>query len=69
MQVPQNSNINQINAADFDFKKQFFKYLYYWKFFLGTTVFFLLIAFTYLRYTTKVYDVTAKIKIIDKKNR
>ena len=50
----------------YDFKKEFFRYLFYWKYFLISTLFFLLTAFTYLRYTPKVYDTTAKIQIIDK---
>ena len=52
---------------DFDFQKEFFRYLYYWKYFLISTVIFLLSAFTYLKYSAKVYDTSAKIKIIDKK--
>ena len=63
-----NFDFNQIDSQDnFDFKKEFFKYFYFWKYFVGTAIFFLVIAFLYLRYTSKVYESTAKIKIIDKK--
>ena len=63
-----NYDFNKLESEDdFDFKKEFFKYLYFWKYFVGTTVLFILIAFIYLKYTPKIYDVTAKIEIIDKK--
>ena len=63
-----NTDFNNIEANDdFNFKKEFFKYLYYWKYFLISTVFFLIVAYTYVRYSPKVYSSYAKIKIIDKK--
>ena len=62
-----NFDFNQLESEDnFDFKKEFFKYLYYWKYFVGASILFIVIAFMYLRYTSKVYNVAAKIKIIDK---
>lgn len=51
----------------FDIKKEFFKYFYYWKYFLISTILFVIVAFTYLRYSPKVFSVSAKIQIIDKK--
>ncbi|MGB2137982.1 MAG: GumC family protein [Flavobacteriales bacterium] len=63
-----NFDFNQLESEDnFDFKKEFFKYLYFWKYFVGASILFIVIAFMYLRYTSKVYNVAAKIKIIDKK--
>ena len=63
-----NFDFNQLESEDnFDFKKEFFKYLYFWKYFVGAPILFIVIAFMYLRYTPKVYNVAAKIKIIDKK--
>ena len=63
-----NFDFNQLESEDnFDFKKEFFKYLYFWKYFVGASILFIVIAFMYLRYTSKVYNVVAKIKIIDKK--
>ena len=63
-----NFDFNQIDSEDnFDFKKEFFKYFYFWKYFVGTAIFFLVLAFFCLRYTAKVYDSAAKIKIIDKR--
>jgi len=52
---------------DFDFKKEFFKYLYYWKYFLMSILFFLFITFIFLRYSARIFETTAKIQIIDKK--
>ncbi len=60
------SNNEQIED-DFNFRKEVFKYLYFWKFFLSSFLICLVIAFSYLRYTQKVYNAKAKIKIIDKK--
>lgn len=63
-----NFDFNQLESEDnFDFKKEFFKYLYFWRYFVGASILFIVIAFMYLRYTSKVYNVAAKIKIIDKK--
>ena len=63
-----NFDFNQLESEDnFDFKKEFFKYLYFWKYFVGASILFIVIAFMYLRYTSKVYNAAAKIKIIDKK--
>ena len=54
------------NTNNFNFKKEIFKYLYFWKYFIISIVVFLLIGFLNLRYTKKTYISTAKIKIIDK---
>ena len=63
-----NFDFNHLESEDnFDFKKEFFKYLYFWKYFVGSSILFILIAFIYLRYASKVYNVAAKIKVIDKK--
>ncbi|MEC9302833.1 MAG: polysaccharide biosynthesis tyrosine autokinase [Bacteroidota bacterium] len=68
MNSSQDTGLNIIDSDhNFNFQKEFFKYLYYWKYFLLSTLVFLLFAFTYLRYSPKVYYTTAKIKILDKK--
>ena len=54
------------NTNNFNFKKEIFKYLYFWKYFIISIVVFLLIGFLNLRYSKKTYTSTAKIKIIDK---
>ena len=63
-----NFDFNQIDSEEnFDFKKEFFKYFSFWKYFLGASILLLITAFIYLRYTSKVYTSTAKIKVLDKK--
>ena len=64
-----NANHNNINTEDsIDIKKEFFKYLFFWKYFLFFVVFCLSISFIYIRYTNKIYETNAKIKILDKKD-
>ncbi len=63
-----NFDFNQIDSEEnFDFKKEFLKYFSFWKYFLGASIFLLLTAFIYIKYTSKVYTSTAKIKVLDKK--
>ena len=61
-----NSDFQQ-NVDEFDLKKEFFKYFFFWKYFLVSILFFLFCAYIFNRYTPKVYDTTAKIQILDKK--
>ncbi len=51
----------------FDLKEQFFRYLFFWRYFLLSITFFIAIAFLFNRYTHEVYDTNAKIQILDKK--
>jgi len=53
---------------NFDIKKEFFKYFFYWRYFLLATVFCLFTAFNYIKYSSKIYETIAKIKILDKKD-
>lgn len=63
-----NFDYNPFEVEDnFDFKKEFFKYFHFWKYFVGAIGLFLIVAFLYLRYTSKIYTSTAKIKVLDKK--
>ena len=62
------NNFAEIEQSPFDIKKEFFKYLFYWKYFLAAITISLLISAFYIRYTSKVYESTAKIKILDKKD-
>lgn len=63
-----NFDFNQMDSEEnFDFRKEFFKYFSFWKYFLGASILLLITAFIYLRYTSKVYTSTAKIKVLDKK--
>ena len=59
-------NINDNSAINF--KNEFFKYLFFWKYFLLSLIICLFIAFIYTRYSSEVFKTTAKIKILDKKD-
>ena len=60
-------NNNHLESYDnFDLKKEFKKYLYYWKYFAFSTLLCFLISLIFLKYTQKVYYVEAKIKVLDK---
>ncbi|WP_370390828.1 GumC family protein [uncultured Winogradskyella sp.] len=62
---------SQFNITNFkeddslDIKQEVQRYLNYWPWFLLAVVVALFAAYTYLRYTPKVYQSTAKIKILD----
>jgi len=63
-----NDNYNQENIEDkYDFKKELFKYLFFWRWFVFSIILCLIISFFYLRYSNTIYSTTAKIKILDKK--
>ena len=55
-------------TSSFNIKYEFFKYLRYWPWFIGSVMIFLLGGFIYLRYTPKVFATHAKIKILDEKS-
>ena len=61
-----NPNSKQIDD-EFDLKKEIFKYFFFWKYFLVSVLFFIFSAYVINRYSPKVYDTTAKIQILDKK--
>ena len=64
-----NNKLKNYDLEDnIDFKKEFFKYLFFWKYFVFFTVFCLSVAFIYNRYTEQIFETNAKIKIIDKKD-
>jgi capsular exopolysaccharide synthesis family protein len=62
-----NNSDFQENDDEFDLKKEFFKYFFFWKYFVVSILFFLFCAYIFNRYTAKVYDTTAKVQILDKK--
>ena len=49
----------------FSIKDAFMKYIKYWPFFLGMTLFSILVGFLYIRYSPVTYLSTTKIKILD----
>tara|TARA_B100001059_G_scaffold236765_1_gene290058 strand:+ start:10687 stop:13038 length:2352 start_codon:yes stop_codon:yes gene_type:complete len=62
------TQFNNFDRNDyFDFKNEFYKYLFYWKYFVLSIIFFLFFAFCFTRYSPKIYNTNAKIKILDKK--
>ena len=64
-----NLNANSNDDEDnFDFRKEIFKYLFFWKYFLVFTILCLSTVFIYVRYTNKIFETNAKIKILDKKD-
>ena len=63
-----NDNYNQENLEDkYDLKKEIFKYLFFWRWFVFSIILCFIISFFYLRYSNTIYRTTAKIKILDKK--
>jgi capsular exopolysaccharide synthesis family protein len=62
------SNYNNLSDEDtIDFKQEFYKYLFFWKYFLISLSFFFASAYVINRYSHKIYDTNAKIQILDKK--
>lgn len=55
---------NNYNAS-FDFKKELFYYLVYWKWFIAATVFFVGLAFLYLKNSQIIYESETQIQIIE----
>ena len=51
--------------SDYDLKEQVMRYVSFWPYLLISTIFFLSIAFFYLRYTTYSYESNAVIEILD----
>jgi tyrosine-protein kinase Etk/Wzc len=58
-----NSNISEIE--EINIKDILFKYLAFWRWFVLGALLSLLVAYTYLRYASNIYQTTAKIKILD----
>ena len=64
-----NTSFNDYQQDDdsFDFVREFFKYFIFWKYFIISIGTCLLITFLINRYLPKIYEVEAKIQILDKK--
>ena len=56
------------DSPSFDYRLEFFKYFFYWKYFVVSILFFSASSYLFVRYSTKIYNTNAKIKIIDKKD-
>jgi len=63
-----NDNYNQENIENqFDFKKEIFKYLFFWRWFALSIIVCLTVSMFCLRYSHTIYSTSAKIKVLDKK--
>ena len=58
----------ETEGGNVDIKKEFFKYFFYWKYFLLAVVLCLFTAYVYIKYTSSIFETTAKIKVLDKKD-
>lgn len=66
MQVPQNNNTFALIEDDkSDLKQEFRKYFHYWPWFVLALIITFVTAYLYIRYAPRVYETTAKIKILD----
>lgn len=63
----ENRKLNRLSAdnVNVNIKETILQYLVYWKWFVLSLFISISIAFTYLRYSKKIYQTTAKIKILD----
>ena len=61
------NHFTETEGDSFDYKKEVMKYFFYWKYFFASIAICLFISFIYIKYTNKIYNTTAKIKILDKK--
>lgn len=63
----ENRKLNRLSAdnVNINIKETILQYLVYWKWFILSLFISFSIAFTYLRYSKKIYQTTAKIKILD----
>tara|TARA_B100000963_G_C22626711_1_gene672743 strand:+ start:153 stop:2510 length:2358 start_codon:yes stop_codon:yes gene_type:complete len=63
---PDLNNFQQ-ESNSFDIIKEFYRYLFFWRYFLASVLIFLFLGFVINKYTSRVYDINAKIQILDKK--
>jgi len=66
MQQPiQNNPFFAEEESNIDLKQELLRYLRYWPWFLASLLFFSFACYFYLRYAPKIYQTSAKIKILD----
>ncbi|MBO3115793.1 polysaccharide biosynthesis tyrosine autokinase [Winogradskyella sp. DF17] len=65
MDVPKTSFSGFIEDDSIDIKRKVQRYLNYWPWFLVAVVVALIAAYSYLRYAPRIYETTAKVKILD----
>jgi capsular exopolysaccharide synthesis family protein len=64
MEVP-NTNPFLVEEDNLDIKREVGRYLRFWPWFVFTVVFALSAAYVYLKYAPRIYQTTAKIKVLD----
>jgi len=57
----------QDEESDVNLQQVFEQYLYYWKWFIFSVIACVVLVFIYLRYTSPIYNSTAKILLQDEK--
>jgi len=65
MNTPQNNSFTVLEDDKADLKQEFRKYLRFWPWFILALIIGLLSAYIYVRYAPRIYETTAKIKILD----
>ena len=71
--MPEDNNLQNFNEnirenESQSLKRDLFRYLKYWKWILLSAIISLVVSYVYLRYTNNVYNSSAKIKILKKKD-
>ena len=64
MEAP-NTNPFLVEEDTLDIKQEVGRYLHFWPWFVFTVVFALSVAYVYLKYAPRIYETTAKIKVLD----
>ncbi|WP_052172512.1 GumC family protein [Psychroserpens jangbogonensis] len=65
MNTPQNNGFTILEDDKSDLKQEFRKYLRYWPWFVLALIMTLISAYIYIRYAPRIYQTTAKIKVLD----
>jgi len=61
--------LDQKFEEQLDLKREIFKYVYYWKYFILAIIISLSCTYVYLRYTNSVYGIESKIKILQENDK
>src|SRR5690606_29672765 len=67
MKNPSYPKVKETEDQEINLKQLFEQYAFYWKWFIVSVIVCLLIAFVYLRYAERIYNVNAKILLQDEK--
>ncbi|MBR9844873.1 MAG: polysaccharide biosynthesis tyrosine autokinase [Algicola sp.] len=65
MNTQQNNTFSNLEDDKSNIKQEFRKYLRYWPWFVLTLIITLISAYIYIRYAPRIYQTTAKIKVLD----